>query len=227
MAEFLAMVLTNEKFDITSPNPRFPGPLYTPAKPHLGALWRIAKPTHPFVLAPLKLARRLAPEFVQMDPLDYYKFRIPVGSAIEEDRFFIYRYPLDATRHHFEFSFSRIKAMAEYCQENKIQFVLFVAPRYHHWNPKESPENWEATTYGDYKTHQNVIFEFFDNKQKSSTFPIVNMLPSFLENDEFPLVFKTDPHWNRTGNEFVAKIVAESIKPYLLDAVNLGPPHRP
>lgn len=195
-------------FNPSDPQARFDGPVLTSAAPHWGALWRLAKPLHPAILAPMKLAQRLDSKFEPHDPLDYYKFEIPVAGSIERDRFFIYRHPLKSTRPHFEYTFSRIEAIAELCKENDIVFVLFVAPRYHHWSDRESPQNWEAATYGDYARHQGVIFKFFAEKMGKAEFPIVNMLPAFQETTEYPLVFETDPHWNERGNRFVAKVVA-------------------
>ena len=193
---------------------RFEGAAMPYTKPHFGALWRLAKPIQPALLAPFRLLRRLNNKFVPHDPLDYYAFEIPVNGHIERDRFFIYRYPLAVTRPFFEISYRRIQTIAQYCHSNDIEFVLFVSPRYHHWSDKESPNNWEFKRYGSFKRNQNVIFDFFDGKMEAAEFSIVNMLGAFRETDEFPLVFDSDPHWNEAGNAFVAKIVAvELLKP--------------
>ena len=194
--------------DLTADETRFTGATTPYAKPHLGAFWRLVKPLQPALLAPFKLLRRLNDNFVAHDPLDYYAFEIPVNGHTERDRFFIYRYPLDVTRPFFENSYQRIQTIAQYCDSNDMEFVLFVAPRYHHWSDKESPNNWEFKRYGAFKRDQNVIFDFFDDKMESAEFPIVNMLDPFRATDEFPLVFDSDPHWNEAGNAFVARIVA-------------------
>ncbi len=200
--------------DSSSEAIRFRGAGMPYAKPHLGALWRLAKPVQPAILAPFRLWRRLDKQFSPHDPLDYYNFEIPVDDVKERDRFFIYRYPLEVTRSYFEASYERIVDIAEYCQHNDMKFVLFLAPRYHHWSDKESPNNWEAETYGDFEEHQNVIFKFFDSKIEEATFPIVNMLEPFQQTDEFPLVFDTDPHWNERGNAFVAQLVASELQKF-------------
>ena len=72
----------------------------------------------------------------------------------------------------------------------------------------ESPENWERSVYGETLEHQNAIFDFFDEMAKESEFEIINLLPAFQKTEEFPLVFRTDPHWNSAGNRFVAGQVA-------------------
>ena len=99
----------------------------------------------------------------------------------------------------FENSYQRIQTIAQYCHSNDIEFVLFVAPRHHHWSDKESPNNWEFKRYGSFQQNQNVIFDFFDGKMERAEFSIINMLGAFRETDEFPLVFDSDPHWNEAG----------------------------
>ena len=75
----------------------------------------------------------------------------------------------------------------------------------------ESSSNWEAGTYGDYESYQNEIFNYFDAKTDLVGFPIVNMLGDFKQTHEFPLVFETDPHWNKAGNRFVARILKREL----------------
>jgi len=198
-------------FDESSGEPLFEGPRMSKPKPHLGALWRVAKPLHPSLLAPLKLLYRIAPDYVPYDPLDYYRFEIPVDDATEKDRFFIYRYPLSETREFFDATFARVESIASLCKDNDIEFLLFIAPRYHHWNTLESKLNWEANTYGNYQKHQYEIFNYFEEKQGVVPFPIVNMLDDFKQTKEFPLVFESDPHWNRAGNGFVARLIEREL----------------
>jgi hypothetical protein len=40
------------------------------------------------------------------------------------------------------------------------------------------------------------------------------MLPAFQATTEFPLCFKSDPHWNVRGNAFVGRFLAN----YLIDS---------
>ncbi len=197
-----------QDFDSTRENGPFAGEVLSRPTPHFGALWRLAKPVHPIVLAPIELLQRVSSNHVPHDPLDYYHFEIPVDGEIETDRFFIYRHPLSKTRPFFDQTYTVISEIAEICKVQGVPFVLFIAPRYHHWSSTESPENWERSVYGESLEHQNAIFEFFDEMAKESEFEIVNLLPAFQNAEEFPLVFRTDPHWNSTGNRFVADEVA-------------------
>jgi len=189
----------------------FNGPYVTRPKPHLGALWRFCKPLHPSILAPFKLLNRLGGGYQPMDPFDYYKFKLEVAGQVETERFFIYRHPLDATRTYFDATWNTINRIAERCQQLDAEFILYVAPRYHHWNIKESPENWETFAYRLDEPYQYEIFKYFDSKMDSASFKIVNMLPAFQATQQYPLVFRTDPHWNPQGNRFVANLLRQTL----------------
>ncbi len=189
----------------------FSGPDVTKPKPHFGALWRFAKPLHPSLLAPFKLLDRLGGGYQPLDPFDYYKFRLLVAGQVETERFFIYRHPLDVTRQYFDATWDTINRIAETCRQMDAEFILYVAPRYHHWNAEESPENWETFAYDLEEPYQFEIFKYFDSKIDSASFKIVNMLPTFQATHKYPLVFRTDPHWNPQGNRFVARLLQRSL----------------
>jgi hypothetical protein len=99
-------------------------------------------------------------------------------------------------------------------------FVLLVTPRFQHWNPNESPHNWEQDQYRLDEPHQYEYFRYFDESVRP--YPIVNLLPDFKATDRFPLVFGNDPHWNARGHAFVAEVVAK----HVMDRQLLGPHRR-
>jgi hypothetical protein len=72
-------------------------------------------------------------------------------------------------------------------------FIVFVAPRFHHWNPREAPDNWEADAYALDEPYQYEYFRFFEEKAKRRDYPIVSLLPDFRTTDAYPLVFRNDP----------------------------------
>jgi hypothetical protein len=86
---------------------------------------------------------------------------------------------------------------------------LVVSPRYHHWNPKENPDNWEHTEYAADGPYQFEHFRYFEQARTRVDFPIFDLLPAFQATDEFPLVFRDDPHWNARGNVFAAGTIAD------------------
>jgi hypothetical protein len=195
----------------------FNGPYVSKPKPHLGALWRFAKPLHPSILAPFKLLHRLRGGYQAMDPFDYYKFKLQVAGKEETERFFIYRHPLEVTRKYFDNTWNTINRIATKCREFDAEFILYVAPRYHHWNINECPDNWEIFAYDLDEPYQYEIFSYFDSKIETAPFEVISLLPAFKATQKFPLVFRTDPHWNPQGNRFVADLLLQSLQPYASD----------
>ncbi|MFP6619059.1 MAG: hypothetical protein VB877_06930 [Pirellulaceae bacterium] len=195
------------------PQRQEPGPFNGPALsrpyPYYGALWRLLNPYHNAILAPVHLVRRLGSSHQPFDPHAYYKFHLEINGAVETERFFIYRHPLQVTRPYFDASWENIKRIEEKCREIGARFILVVSPRFHHWNPKECPHNWEAFAYGLDEPHQDAIFDYFDEQATTASFPVHTMLKEFQATRESPLVFQTDPHWNSRGHRFVAERLVE------------------
>ena len=142
---------------------------------------------------------------------DYYEFNLEVEDAVETNRFFHYRHPLSATREYFDTSMGHIQATARSVRASGSDFLLVISPRFQHWNPKESPENWESSDYSLNEPYQNEYFRYFDDARTLVDFPIFDLLPAFRATEEFPLVFRDDPHWNTRGNAFAARILAEYV----------------
>jgi hypothetical protein len=163
---------------------------------------------------PFRVARRGQPK----KDYDYYKFSVTVGQAIEKNRFFIYRHPLEETRPYFARTLENINAVAAEAERLHARFLLAVNPRYHHWNPKESPENWEHDYTVD-EPYQYEYFRFFDEARARVAYPVFSLLPAFKATREFPLVFKEDPHWNERGNAFAARVLVD----HLLETRMIGP----
>ncbi len=144
-------------------------------------------------------------------PYDWYRFRAEVGGRLEKNRFFIYRHPLEETHRFFDRSYGYIEALAQSVQRAGATFILVVTPRYHHWNPKECPDNWEADQYAVDEPYQYEYFRYFAERRAGAPFEIYDLLPAFRATREFPLVLRDDPHWNATGNAFVARTLADYI----------------
>ncbi len=192
----------------TYPGP-FEGPELSRPYPYYGALWRLLNPYHDAIMAPMRLLGRLGSSYQPFDPHAYNKFHLEINGTVETERFFIYRHPLEVTRPYFDASWENIRRIEAKCREIDAQFVLVVSPRFHHWNPRECPQNWEAFAYSLDEPHQDVIFNYFDEQARTSPFPVYTMLKDFQATSEFPLVFETDPHWNPQGHRFVADRLLE------------------
>ena len=142
---------------------------------------------------------------------NYYDFNLEIGGVLETNRYFHYRHPLELTRSYFDASLSNIKTIAKAVRATGADFLLVISPRFHHWNPKESPDNWETDDYELDEPYQFEYFRYFDQARSRVDFPIFDLLPAFQATDEYPLVFRTDPHWNSRGSEFVARVLANHL----------------
>ena len=132
-----------------------------------------------------------------------------IDDVVERNRFFIYRHPLAKTNPYFRETLKHIASIAADAHSVGAKFLLVVTPRFHHWNPKECPNNWESSEYALNEPFQYEYFRFFEEQKAKVDFPILNILPAFQKTDRFPLVFKADPHWNESGHAFVAETLAQ------------------
>lgn len=181
-------------------------------QPYYGALGQVVR-LERFVDAlarPVAAGRRL----VGLAPAprrkyNWYRFRAEVGGRTERNRFFIYRHPLEDTRPYFDRSYGYIAALARSVRQSGAVFTLIVLPRYHHWNPAECPDNWEADQYTVNEPYQFEYFRYFEERREDAPFEIYSLLPAFRATRESPLTFRDDPHWNEAGHAFVARTLAD------------------
>jgi len=140
---------------------------------------------------------------------EYYQFKVVVDGVEETNRYFIYRHPLASIEPFLRNTLENVNHIAAQAAAAGVPFVLFAHPRYHLWNVKESPQNWERGQYKLDEPYQYEYFKFLDNAAKESAYPIVNMLPAFQATKEFPLCFSYDAHWNTRGHAFAARFLCD------------------
>jgi hypothetical protein len=181
-----------------------------PPHPYYGAVWQLTRPYHALVTEPFHVWRRLTSGVPRQSLPTSLRRQIEVklDGKVERDRFFIYRHPLEKTRPYFDATAEHLDAIAGVCRQFGATFTLFVLPRYHHWNPEESPNNWERSLYALDEPYQFEYFRYFQERRDQVDYRIVNLLDDFKATDEFPLVFDEDPHWNERGNAFVGRTVS-------------------
>ncbi len=182
--------------------------------PYYGAALEIVagllKPLEAPLIYPIKaIGSRLGISLRPGCDYDYYDFKVVIRDVTETTRFFHYRHPLADTRPYFDSTLEHIERTAALARTIGADFLLVVSPRYHHWNPKESPNNWEHTEYATDEPYQFEYFRYFEQARARVDFPIFDLLPAFQATEEFPLVFRDDPHWNSRGNVFAAGTIAD------------------
>lgn len=177
---------------------------------YLGGVAEVLRENLPWMIAPVRRVFPFAELGEGLKPrYDYYDFRLEIGGRVETNRFFIYRHPPEVTRPHFDRTFEEVGRIAGSAAGLGAPFVLAVAPRFHHWNPRECPDNWERREYRLDEPHQFAYFDYFEEARARAPFPILNLLPAFKEAREFPLVLRFDPHWTERGHAFVAETLAD------------------
>ena len=134
-----------------------------------------------------------------------------IDGVKERDVFFIYEHSLERTRPYFQRTLEHINAIAREARNDGARFMAIVTPRFHHWNRSECLRNREKGRYRLDAPFQFEYFRFFDEVRDSVEFPIMNLLSAFQNTHEYPLVFDDDPHWNEHGNEFVARVISDSL----------------
>ena len=190
-------------------NGNFPRDWHSRREWDLGAVWRLTEDWRD--PEALKVPFRLLGRLVNRKPrpvYDYYSFRADVGTVVERNRFFIFRHPLSATRPFFDRTWDSIQRVAASCEEIDARLVVVVAPRFHHWNRKECPRNWEESEYLREGPHQFEFFRYFAERSGKAAFDVQSLLPQFQATEQFPLVFDSDPHWNADGHRFVAEALS-------------------
>lgn len=172
---------------------------------------------YPYLLVDANCWRR---DLYQAKNFRYYDFSLPLEGVVERNRYFVYRHPLPVIEPYLRNTLSIVNSVAQSVRASGAQFVLFVLPRYHHWNPQECPKGWEVRE-GDYRVdepYQYAYLQFFDQVAKTLPYDMVNLLPAFQATKETGLVFEFDAHWNDKGNAFVAGIVADFLVEHCLGA---------
>jgi hypothetical protein len=173
-----------------------------------GAVHQLARPLLSWLGTQLAYPVRLLARRPATPAGDYYLDPV-LFQGREENRYFIYRHPLEQTEPFFRATLANVEAIAASARQAGAPFVLVVAPRYHHWSSAECPQNWERGAYRGDEPYQYEYFRFFAAAAPAAGFPILDLLPAFRATREFPLVFRNDPHWNARGHEFVAARLEE------------------
>ena len=126
-------------------------------------------------------------------------------------RFFIYKFPRSVTSKYYERTLANIERVDREVVKDGARFGLVIAPRYPHFNPAESPDNWEADEYKD-RPFLGDYLDFFAEAKARETFDIFSLLPALSKSKVFPLCFTDDPHWNENGHAVVADVVTQHIR---------------
>ena len=132
------------------------------------------------------------------------------GVTLPDDRFFITSQPVEQTRDQIERGVMKnLGALYDYAEEELgSPMVLVIYPRGYQYSTRESPNNWEADRYRTLGPHVQEPFRYFRENQAQLPYPVLSLLPAFVESTQFPLFLRNDPHWTRAGARLAAEQVA-------------------
>lgn len=130
------------------------------------------------------------------------------------DRYFITEHPLERTRPAIELgvvkNLAELQAFAD--ESLGAPTALVIYPRAYQYSGRESLENWEAHLHTRLGPHAREPFRYFAERAGELPYPVIDVLPAFEASQQFPLYFRTDPHWTRLGAGVAARAVFDALR---------------
>src|SRR5690606_39251259 len=92
------------------------------------------------------------------------------------------------------------------------KLVVFVPPRHWQYTDKESPKSWERHSYIPMSEHVLNNYIYWEEKARTTSFPIIPLLEDFKNTNVFPTTFEKDSHWNPAGAQLAAEFIFQHCK---------------
>lgn len=129
------------------------------------------------------------------------------------DRYFVTEHPLERTRPAIELGV--MKNLAEWhafaSESLGAQTAMVIYPRAYQYSSRESLDNWEAHLHTRLGPHAREPFRYFAERAGELPYPVIDVLPAFEASQQFPLYFRTDPHWTRLGAAVAARAIFDDL----------------
>lgn len=106
----------------------------------------------------------------------------------------------------------------DYLQKNNIGFAVAIVPRGMYVSPKEWDKGRELLGVERNKLYAPIPYEVLGKNLAARNIPVVDLLTSMKNSNEFPLFYPSDGHWTKDGN----KIVGETLANFLDDKLQLS-----
>ncbi len=127
---------------------------------------------------------------------------------IPAHRFFVVVQPLEYSLPDMEETEHQIRETHRYSRDVLgAKYLLVMLPRHFQYSDRESPKNWEKSSYPLLGPYVREPFKWLDAFRSRATFPCYSLLEDFEQTLVFPTCFEDDPHWNTDG----ARVAAEGI----------------
>ena len=148
----------------------------------------------------------------QFAPKLFQRWSRSTNDNLPKKHFFATEQPLEQSRPYFEEIRGNIDAIAAWCAERDVHFVVFVLPRHYQYSDREAPLSWEKGRYEILGPHSHEPFRWFAELELERPYPIHSLLETFQETDVFPTCFERDPHWNAAGARVAGDAMARILK---------------
>ena len=144
--------------------------------------------------------------FVDPDELDEARIHS------RQRRHFPMERPLDRSRELMEPTWGYLADLDAEADRLAAAFVVFVLPRYQHYNPDECPDDWARELFPRTDRYLMEPFRWFEEKAGTADFPVRSLLPAFVEAAEPQTVWRDDPHYNEIGHRIAADAMVEILR---------------
>ena len=127
-------------------------------------------------------------------------------------RYFPLWQPLKDSEPYLNFTWDAILRANLFAGELGARYVLFVIPRYQHYNRSESPRDKDRSLI---PATNEFIFEplkYFEEKANSVPFPIHSLLEEFKKARPVATTFADNFHWNAAGTRIASNAVYEFLE---------------
>ncbi len=126
--------------------------------------------------------------------------------------YFFLRNDLDKTKPYFKTTTNTIEKTADLAKSMGANYILFILPRYQHYNKNQclmvDPEGTEGGAFPASDQYIFEIFRFFEQYGATSPFPVHSLLPYFQKTELFPTVFDDNLHYNENGHIVSGQAIA-------------------
>lgn len=141
-----------------------------------------------------------------------WRARSDSSRLIPARRFFVVEQPLGDSLPDMVETEENLKQIAQFCRtELAVPFIVVMYPRHFQISDRESPRNWERSSYTILGPYSLEPFRWLEALKARASYPVHSLFRDFKEAGKFPLFLEDDPHWNPDGAAVAARGIIEAL----------------
>jgi lysophospholipase L1-like esterase len=161
----------------------------------------------------MNLCMLLGRSFYRLTGLDMQKDPNLVKGDIGTDMWFLTRYNLTPEQKiYYNATFGYVKEIKDYCDNNKISFVLVTYPYGHQVNADEWKQGRARLYFDEYPVYSLGFFNDVAAFAKKNNIAYIDTYYKFNNTEEFPLFYSLDNHMTAKGYRLVAEGISEQLQ---------------